>query len=269
MRRRLSRFLIDRGARRAFSAIDRVAYWRRVLLTARRNRAFRARFPDFAVPPLSILWDAQATTDLAEYKASGEEAAELYWGLMAPHLESTPSHPRRVCEWGCGPARILRHLPALGGGNVEWYGTDYNRASIAWCREHLPGIAFRENGLAPPLPFGGGFFDVLFCRSVFTHLSGAMHAAWIDELARVVRGGGVVILTTHGDAYRARLTEQERKRYDAGELVIRTLAAEGRKLFAAFHPPRFVRERLLRGLTVLEHVPGAGTQDIWVTRVPA
>jgi hypothetical protein len=77
-----------------------------------------------------------------------------------------------------------------------------------------------------------------------------------------------VILTTHGLAYRSRLTAQERARFDAGEMVVRTLGAEGRKLFASFHPPAFVRAHLLRDLSILEHRSGEGTQDIWVTRVP-
>ncbi len=270
MRRRISNLLIDLGARRAFDVIDRLAYWRRLALTARSNRAFRAAHPAFAAPPLPLLWDAQATTDLAEYKRSGEEAGALYWVLIRPYLDLASARPPRVCEWGCGPGRIMRHLPSLAAGAlVEFYGSDYNRAAIAWCRAHLPGVTFLENDLAPPLPVADGFFDLVFCRSVFTHLSPDMHDRWIVELRRVVRPSGVVILTTHGDAYRPRLTARERARFDAGELVVRTLGREGRKLFAAFHPPGFVRARLLRDLSILEHRAGEGTQDIWVTRRPA
>ena len=52
MRRRISNLLIDLGARRAFDLIDRIAYWRRLALTARSNRAFQAAHPAFAAPPL-------------------------------------------------------------------------------------------------------------------------------------------------------------------------------------------------------------------------
>lgn len=269
MRRRLSAWLIDLRARRAFDVIDRLAYWRRLALTARRNRAFRAAHPDFATPPLPVLWDAQATTDLAEYKRSGEESAQQYWTLIRRHLDPASDRAARICEWGCGPGRIVRHLPALAAAwPAEFYGSDYNPVSIAWCRSHLPGITFLQNGLAPPLPVADGFFDLLFCRSVFTHLSARMQEAWVAELRRAARPAGVVILTTHGDAYRPRLTAQERVRYDAGELVVRTLGAEGRKLYAAFHPPSWVRAHLLRDLSVIDHLPGEGTQDIWVTRRP-
>ena len=152
MRRRLSNFLIDLNAQHAFSVIDRLAYWRRCALTVRSNRAFRKEHPGFAVPPLPILWDAQATTDLVEYKRSGEETASQYWDLMRPYLEASASRPQCVCEWGCGPARIIRHLPRLASGwSIEFYGSDYNRESIRWCRENLHDVTFVENGLAPPL----------------------------------------------------------------------------------------------------------------------
>jgi len=268
MRRRISNLLIDLGARRAFGVIDRVAYWRRRALTARSNRAFRAAYPGFAVPPFPILWDAQATTDLAEYKRSGEETARQYWDMIEPLLDTTRA--ARVCEWGCGPGRIIRHFPALAADrSVAFFGSDYNHVAIDWCRAHLPGITFLANDLAPPLPVADGFFDLVFCRSVFTHLSAELHGHWIEELRRAVRPGGSVILTTHGDAYRPRLTAQERTRYDADELVVRTLAAEGKKLFVAFHPPAFVRSHLLSRLSILEHRPGQGTQDIWITRRPS
>jgi SAM-dependent methyltransferase len=244
-----------------------VAYWRRPVLTARANRAFRAAQPGFAVPPLPILWDAQATTDLAEYKRSGEEAARLYWDLIAPHLQAAAAKPARVCEWGCGPGRIIRPLPRLAAGNaVAFFGSDYNPGVGRVVSRSSARITFLLNDLAPPLPVDDGFFDLIFCRSVFTHLSASLHDRWIAELRRVVRPGGVVILTTHGDAYRVRLTKQECAGYDAGELVVRTLGAEGRKLYVAFHPPSLVRAHLLNRLSIVEHRPGNGTQDIWIAR---
>jgi len=193
MRRRISNFLIDLQARRAFDLIDRVAYWRRLAITARSNRAFRRTYPDFPVPPLAILWDAQATTDLAEYKRSGEQAAAQYWEIIRPHLDS--ARLSRVCEWGCGPARIVRHLPALAAGlPVEFHACDYNRASVAWCRAHLPNITFFDNGLAPPLPVGDRAFDVVFCRNLLIYFDDAGFDRAVGVLARVLAPGGYLLL---------------------------------------------------------------------------
>ena len=249
-----------------YSALDKIGFARSVLGSLPRNIAFRKDNPTFAVPPLSLLWDAQSYTDYFKYKTSGEEAATLYWQLIKRYMPQNVGKPPRVCEWGCGPGRIIRHLPVLGNAHCEYYGTDYNHASIEWCARSIRGVTFQTNRLAPPLAFPDGFFDVLFCRSVFTHLSEQMHYAWIRELSRVVKPAGVFMISTQGFAHRERLLEDEKRRFDQGELVVRHLAAEGKLNFSAFHHPQFVRDRLLQGFAILEHQEGRGTQDLWIVK---
>jgi SAM-dependent methyltransferase len=249
------------------SIVEKLSFLRECLFTAASNRAFRRRHPEFSVPPLYLLWDAQSYTSFERYKTSGEAAAAFYWDLLQRHLDSPGGSPLRICEWGCGPARIIRHFPAVVGETaVELFGTDYNKRSIAWCKGNIHGITFAVNGLAPPLSFDDGTFDFLYCRSGFTHLSEEMHFAWMAELARVVRSAGVIALSTQGQAHRTRLLAEEKERFDRGDLVVRRLAAEGKLLYSAFHGAEFVRRRLLAGFDILEHIEGDGTQDVWVVR---
>jgi hypothetical protein len=96
----------------------------------------------------------------------------------------------------------------------------------------------------------------------------------MTELARVIRPGGLLLLTVHGDRYLDRLTRAERKRYDEGRLVIRHASASGTNLCCAFHPARFVRERLAAGFDLLEHTiggfeRGAPQQDLVVLGKPS
>ncbi len=237
------------------------------------NRRFRRAHAEFPVPPLYMLWDAQSYTSYASYRKSGATAAKMYWQLFRAHATSGSDDatraPYRVLEWGCGPARIVRHLPSLAeadGVAVEFYGTDANSKSVQWAQRNLPEVQFVSNTLAPPLPFPDHYFDFVYCRSVFTHLSEAMHFAWIDELERVVRPGGLISLSTQGVAHRPRLDANERDRFDRGERVLRTLGAEGKLMYSAFQPSQFVRERLLRGMSILKHLTPAGTQEVWVVR---
>jgi ubiquinone/menaquinone biosynthesis C-methylase UbiE len=256
------------------NALEKGRFVRQSVETFLPNRRFRQAHPEFPVPPLYVLWDAQSYTSYARYREYGAATAEMYWQIFRTHAmtrSGSSAAPYRVLEWGCGPARIVRHLPSLAAADgvaAEFYGTDYNPASIAWARANLPEVQFVLNTLAPPLPFPDHHFDFLYCRSVFTHLSEAMHFAWIRELQRVVRPGGVISLSTQGAAHRLRLGMVERGRFDRGELVLRVLAAEGKLMYSAFHPPQFVRERLLAGLTVLQHDTPAATQEVWVVRRP-
>ncbi|MGY1688890.1 class I SAM-dependent methyltransferase [Geodermatophilus sp. SYSU D01105] len=50
----------------------------------------------------------------------------------------------------------------------------------------------------PPLPFDDGRFDLVLGYSVFTHLPVDHQDAWLAELRRVTRPGGLLLLTVHG-----------------------------------------------------------------------
>jgi ubiquinone/menaquinone biosynthesis C-methylase UbiE len=51
------------------------------------------------------------------------------------------------------------------------------------------------SGLAPPLPFPDQTFDLVFGISVFTHLRESWQFAWLRELARTLKPGGLAIMT--------------------------------------------------------------------------
>lgn len=252
--------------------------YNRFLRTARKtlwsNLKFRQAHPDVRVPPLYALYDAQSHTSYAKYYESGAQAAKYYWEMFQEYVANgsqSLSDSHRVLEWGCGPARIIRHFPRLAaaaGANVQLAGTDYNATSINWAKANLPGIDFRLNQLAPPLPFGDDSFDFIYCRSVFTHLSYDMHMAWMKELLRLLRPDGVLSLSTQGMAHRQRLTAAEAALYDRGQLVVRAASEEGKLNFSAFHPPDWVRDTLLAGLEVLRHDAPPETQEVWVVRRP-
>lgn len=248
--------------------LDRMTFLRKRARAARRNRAFIARHPDFAVPPDDLAFDAYNKVDWPDYHDVGRAHARLFARLIHDRLPD--AGPLAVLEWGCGPGRLIRHMPGLlADRQPRITGTDYNPATIAWCRDHLPGIDFVLNGLAPPLPFPDASFDVVYNFSVFTHLSQDMHDHWIAELHRIVRPGGMIIATTHGDHYRYLLThKREADAYARGELVTQKRFEEGKKWYFAIHPPAWVRSHLLSGFERVEQVDpgadGAMTQDVWI-----
>jgi SAM-dependent methyltransferase len=248
--------------------LDRVALLRGRARAAARNRAFRRAHPGFALPPQDLAFDAYHKIDWRDYHDGGRAHAALFATIIKDHLPG--DRPLRVLEWGCGPGRLIRHMPALLGDRAaDVTGTDYNPATIAWCKAKLPGIDFALNALAPPLPFADASFDAIYCFSVFTHLSEAMHHAWIAELQRLLRPGGLLIATTHGDRHRYLLTARaEAEAYARGQFVAQSGFEEGKKYYFAFHPPTWVRGTLLAGFERVERIdpgPDAGLiQDVWV-----
>ncbi len=253
------------------SLADRVKFELARVAVRSTNRAFRRSHPDFPVPPEDLAFDAFNSIDWRAYHDGGLQHAEVFADFIRREARG---NTLKVLEWGCGPGRIIRHMGSLlRDRDAALTGTDYNPRSIAWCRANLPGIEFVDNGLLPPLPFADETFDATYNFSVFTHLSGDVQLAWVRELWRVLKPGGLLVCTTHGEHYRYLFANtEEAARYDAGDVVIQARYGEGRKWFFAIHPPAYVRTTLLRGFEDVRMVqapePSALFQDIWVARKP-
>ena len=236
----------------------------------REVRALVSGAPDgLPVPPARLVWLVIGHGWRSVYLESGRQVAD---GIVA-NLERH-GYPwggfTSVLDFGCGCGRILRHLLARGGPRM--HGSDYNARLVAWCQAHLRGAEFRVNGLAPPLPWPDGSFDLVYAQSVFTHLDGDLQRRWMDEMARVLRPGGILHATTQGDAFLPALAGADLARYRAGDLVVLAPDAVGRNICGAFQTPEQVRREMARGWDVAGHVPGTPTvhaeQDAWLFRKP-
>ncbi|HEX6290772.1 MAG TPA: class I SAM-dependent methyltransferase [Herpetosiphonaceae bacterium] len=248
-------------------SVDQLRLWRRQLTHTASNRRFTQEYPDFAVPPAHLAFDAYNTIDYDAYRRYGLQAATYIYSL----IQQYGSHPTGdILEWGCGPARVIRHIPHLmapGEGRV--LGTDYNYETIRWCNDAIHTVHFLPNTLTPPLPFQTDHFRAVYAISVFTHLSEDVSNDWADELYRILQPGGVLIATLHGDTFQSMLLPHEKQAYQSAGVVIRGSIEEGKKMFVSYHSPAYVRTRLFRQFEVLHHELGqpstlGSTQDVWV-----
>ena len=249
--------------------IDDLRYLVSLKNTWRINKAFIKEQPDFKFPPSFLAYDAYGHTNWPVYYYTGIAHAKYISQLIKDNLENKAL---AICEWGCGPARILRHMPNFSEDRkFNLYGFDYNSRTIKWCREQIEGITFDCNSTSPPLPCDSNTFDCVYNLSVFTHLSKDMHFQWINELQRIVKPGGLIIITTHGDNFKNNLVENELRDYEKGQIVIRGEIEEGKRCYVAYHPEHFISHELLKnGLEVISHHPGpvleSLPQDVWVIR---
>ena len=148
----------------------------------------------------------------------------------------------------------------------EFVGSDYNQQTIAWCNKYLKGIKFIENNVGPPLDVEDDTFDFIYCVSVFTHLSEKYYPEWLKELLRVLKAGGFLMFTTHGDNFSTHLHSKDLDDYNAGKLVVWDRSKEGKRDFTAFHSPRYIREQLLAGQTITKFIESGIGQDIWIVQ---
>jgi SAM-dependent methyltransferase len=100
---------------------------------------------------------------------------------------------KSVLDWGCGCGRLTRHLKKYTESKVD--GVDIDSMNIEWCSENIPGAAFSHVDPWKPLPFEDDSFDFIIGHSVFTHLSEESSSFWLDQLHRVLKPGGALLVT--------------------------------------------------------------------------
>ncbi len=239
-----------------------------VLKNRKPNQTFLNEHPEFIPPPTHLAYDAYNHTNWQSYYDMGLIHSKLISDLTKEYISENEI---KICEWGCGPARVIRHLHKIDGfEKIELLGTDYNEESVGWCEKYIKNARFVHNNLEPPLPIETELFDCVYAISIFTHLSEKLHYDWIEELFRLIKPNGILIFTTHGDISAKRLLPAEKEKYDSGCLVIKNQIKEGKKLFAAYHPPQWIKKKLLKNCVVLKHINNAAKyqleQEVWCVK---
>jgi SAM-dependent methyltransferase len=240
---------------------------RRRARTALRTQPGAVAPDGLPMPPAELVTQVAGPTPEAEFLAGGARAAADIRGIVERNGFAM-GELGAILDFGCGCGRVLRQWASLEG--PELHGTDYNHVLVEWCAANLPFAELSVNRLEPPLPYPDERFDLIYAMSVFTHLTEAQHHAWMAELRRVLRPGGLLVFTTHGDAHLGFCTEEELAAYRRGELVVLNPDMAGRNACGALHPRAWVVDTLLRDVELVDEEPmggtGNGRQDIWLVR---
>ena len=144
---------------------------------------------------------------------------------------------------------------------------------VMWCNENLAFAQVARNDISPPLPYGDASLDLVYALSVMTHLPEDLQHRWVRECRRVLKPGGRLLFSTMGEHYLTlqRLSEAERRAFEAGNLVVLYAGAPGTSLCSAYHPPAYVREQLAVDFDPVAFRAAAedGRHDIHLLRKPA
>jgi ubiquinone/menaquinone biosynthesis C-methylase UbiE len=100
-----------------------------------------------------------------------------------------------ILDFGCGWGRISRFfLKDVQPSNL--WGADCVEEIIQVCRQTNRWLNAELVGTLPPTRFPNDTFDLIYCYSVFSHLSEDAHKQWLAEFHRILRPGGLFIATT-------------------------------------------------------------------------
>ena len=228
-----------------------------------------ARTGQSHLPPASLRYHV-GSIRAADYTRVGQRCAEHLeraLGVVGRSLRSFEN----ALDFGCGTGRTLEWLRDRGPSLT---GTDLHPGCVAWAQERFGFVKFRINRAEPPLDFPDATFDLVFSFSVFTHLDEACQRAWIAELRRISRPGGVLLLSTHGPSCTAGLSPADREVLDSrGFLALpaRGLWGVFERYYNSYHLEPWVRDVWGKALEVRAYLPRGlnDHQDLYVLeRVP-
>ena len=158
---------------------------------------------------------------------------------------------KRALDFGCGAGRVLRHF--LGEAQTaEFHGCDIDADSIGWLKAQLcPPLHVFQNGEAPPLPRPDGFFDLIWAASVFTHVTDQW-SAWMVELHRVLKDGGLLIASFLGPGMSETLAQEEWEADRIGMNVLRYAQGWDQGGPLVFLSPWWIAEHWGRAFEILD-----------------
>jgi ubiquinone/menaquinone biosynthesis C-methylase UbiE len=127
----------------------------------------------------------------ARIRRSGSQIQE--WRKQATQLTSGLPNGADVLEVAPGPGYFAIELARLGRLHVT--GLDISHTFVAIARENARqagGSVDFQQGNASGMPFADGSFDLIICQAAFKNFSQPGQA--IDEMYRVLRGGGMAVI---------------------------------------------------------------------------
>jgi SAM-dependent methyltransferase len=158
---------------------------------------------------------------------------------------------KRVLDFGAGAGRTLRQF-APEAERGEFWGCDIHAGSVEWMTENLtPPFHVFQNGDHPPLDRPDGFFDLIWCVSVFTHLPDTW-SAWLLELRRVLASDGILIVTFMGRGMSEAIAGEPWDEERIGMNVLRRGQSWDLGGPMVLHSPWWIREHWGRAFDVLE-----------------
>jgi SAM-dependent methyltransferase len=134
----------------------------------------------------------------------GEDHAGYWLSGLSDALSVTKEAARlglatgaRYFELGCASGRVVRHVAFNTAVPIAC--CDLNKRHTEWIRLFLPErINIFHNSTIPNLPLEDNSIDIATAFSVFTHIDD-FETAWLLELRRILRPGGLAYLTVATD----------------------------------------------------------------------
>ncbi|MEL7516286.1 MAG: methyltransferase domain-containing protein [Pseudomonadota bacterium] len=163
-------------------------------------------YEHFTLPPHGNMMQP-GPNDQENFVRIGNEISGNIHAALCRHIEE-PLSSLQILEFGCGIGRLV--MPLQFRHRYPSDAVDVSGWCISWLNRNVPNVNFKKTENDPPLPFADNSFDAIYSVSVWTHLPFDRQVPWLQEIHRILKPGGLALISTSG--YRAlKYRREERK----------------------------------------------------------
>jgi SAM-dependent methyltransferase len=154
--------------------------------------------PASHMPPEDLRARVSGSRDPAWFDQSGSLTVGEWQRILASQGMDFADFAT-IIDFGCGCGRALRHLRQHVSAEQRLIGVDPDHEAIAWLADNLPGVTVHPLADLPPASMiEPESADLVLSHSVFTHLPEDVQFAWLNDLARILKPGGLLVASIHG-----------------------------------------------------------------------
>ncbi|RAZ91184.1 SAM-dependent methyltransferase [Mesorhizobium hawassense] len=162
----------------------------------KQNSALGAAYAAKRPQDVAAIYDNWADTYDADMSAAGYRHPTICLALLARHL---PRGAEPLLDAGAGTGLIGEWLSITGYPKVE--ALDISQGMLDKAGAKGVYTALHRLAMGDPLPFADGAYAGIISAGVFT--SGHVGVEGLDELIRICRSGGVIVLTVKNTLWQA------------------------------------------------------------------
>jgi len=209
-------------------------------------------------PPSNLRYRVHGNPFIESFIEIGKDQKKDLESCLAKINKNISSFPN-IFDFGCGCGRTLISLKE--NNTCNFFGTDIDEGAIIWCQNNLKFTKFDINQALPPLQYKSGKFDLVYAISVFTHLNEELQFLWLDELKRITKPRGILLLTIHNIDFLKHIISKE----ENFSIVTKTGFVHRKGEFFqgifpewyqnTFHSKEYVMENFSKYFKILHYVP--------------
>ncbi|RUU12981.1 class I SAM-dependent methyltransferase [Mesorhizobium sp. USDA-HM6] len=167
----------------------------------KHNSALGAAYAATRPDEVAAIYDSWAETYDADMSAAGYRHPTICLALLARHL---PRGAEPLLDAGAGTGLIGEWLAITGYPQVE--ALDISQGMLDKAGAKGVYTALHRLALGAALPFADGAYAGIVSAGVFT--SGHVGIEGLDELIRICRPGGIIVLTVKNTLWQAGFAER-------------------------------------------------------------